>query len=137
MKIRQQTMPAADGQSPLLDTNSSGKSNGADALACLQREFNTFIADIESFSQQTLSLSGEELSGLRNRLTQRVKQAKTFAEESVAAAGDSLQQHTHKTITAASHYVRDRPWQSVAIGAALGVALGLLVVYRKSLAVKF
>lgn len=128
-----------DARSGSFDANSLEKISSDGPLASLHREFRGFIADMDSIAQQSmlLNLNGEDLNGIRERLAARVKQAKASVEESTEIAAESLQRYAGNALRGTSHYVRERPWQAVAIGAAVGVALGLLVVYRKSLGIKF
>lgn len=128
-----------DARSGSFDANSLGKISSDGPLASLHREFREFIADMDSIAQQSmlLNLNGEDLKGIRERLAARVKQAKVSVEESSEVAAESLQRYARTALRGTNHYVRKRPWQAAAIGAAVGVTLGLLVVYRKSLAVKF
>ncbi|AJJ09071.1 hypothetical protein CH64_1599 [Yersinia rohdei] len=41
-----------------------------------------------------------------------------------------LKQHARDVANNANHYVHDKPWQGVGIGAAIGLVLGLLLARR-------
>ena len=42
----------------------------------------------------------------------------------------SLTQHARDAVDQADSYVRDKPWQGVGIGAAVGIVLGVLLARR-------
>lgn len=139
MKTRPDLNSTIGARSANIETNSSGKSSGDGPLAAMHREFCEFIDDMDDIAQKSmlLNLSGEDLKDIRERLSARVKQAKVSVEESSELMAASIQRYARKALSETSDYVRDRPWQSVAIGTAIGMALGLIVVYRKSLVGKF
>jgi ElaB/YqjD/DUF883 family membrane-anchored ribosome-binding protein len=128
MKIRSDLMSEADANVAGIETKSSEKIT--DDLNVVQREFNNFVADIESLAQHAMSVSADDLDGLREKLRQRVQRAKTLVKETGEVAGESVLQYACKTAAVTSRYVRDRPGYGLAIGAVAVVALGMVLLYR-------
>ena len=92
----------------------------------LMTDLRTVVADAESLLKMTASEAGETASGLRDRLQERMAEAKhrlltlqTGATEKVKAAG-------HAT----DEYVHEHPWHAVAVGAGVGLLVGLLIGRR-------
>ncbi|MFT3820314.1 MAG: DUF883 family protein [Rubrivivax sp.] len=92
----------------------------------LVTDLRQVIADAEELLKLTAGEMGEKAGGLRDRLQQRMADAKhglltlqASATEKAKAAGE-----------AADDYVHDHPWQSMALGAGIGVLVGLLIGRR-------
>jgi ElaB/YqjD/DUF883 family membrane-anchored ribosome-binding protein len=114
-------IPAADtnGQTAVPTTD-----RAASGLAC---EFNDFIADVEDLVKASTSLTGEDLTRVREKLGKRV----TAAKESIAAIGGEISDQARNAAKMTDGYVRKHPWQAVGIGAALGLLLGVTLARRK------
>jgi ElaB/YqjD/DUF883 family membrane-anchored ribosome-binding protein len=92
----------------------------------LMADLRVVVADAEELLKLTAGEMGEGASQLRERLQERLVQAKEglidlqgSATETAKAAG-----------RAADDYVHDHPWRSVAIGAGVGLIIGLLMGRR-------
>lgn len=92
----------------------------------LMADLRVVIADAEQLLKLTANEVGENAVGLRERLERQMFEAKhklldlqASATEKAKAAGQ-----------AADDYVHDHPWQSVAIGAGVGLLVGLLLGRR-------
>lgn len=92
----------------------------------LMADLRTVVADAESLLKMTADEMGEGAAGLRDRLNERMAEAKdklltlqASATEKAKAAG-----------RVADDYVHDNPWRSIALGAAVGVVVGLLIGRR-------
>ncbi len=97
-----------------------------DKTAALQREFNNFVADIESLLKESANLSGEEFTEAREKLQDKVATAK----ESVYEISGDLSRRAHKTASKVNHEVHENAWMSVGAGAAAGLLLGMLFARR-------
>ncbi len=100
-------------------------------LTATQREkmiadLRLVVSDAEELLKMTADEVGETALGLRERLQDRLSQAKHRLLTLQATVTDGAKAAGH----AADDYVHDHPWQSVAIGAGVGVLIGLLIGRR-------
>ena len=94
--------------------------------SAVSREARNFLADIEDLVKATTSLTGEDLARARAKLAERIAAAKASVEKMGGAVVDGTRQAAQAT----DGFVRERPWQSIGIGAALGVLVGFLIARR-------
>ncbi|WP_088287517.1 YqjD family protein [Ideonella sp. A 288] len=92
----------------------------------LMADLRVVVADAEELLKLTAGEMSESSVGLRDRLQQRLTDAKHSLLTLQASATEKAKAAGH----AADDYVHDHPWQSVAIGAAVGVVVGLLIGRR-------
>jgi len=103
------------------------KNPAADAAASgITRAFRDFVADMEAFIKAGTSLTGEDLARANANLHTRVAAARAFVEEMPAGLSD----RARNTVKAAGGYVREQPWQSIGVTAAVGLAIGFLLGRR-------
>jgi len=110
-------------------TNGQGagsKSSADGALTGMSLEFHNFLADIEDLIKTTTSLTGEDLTRAKAKLSERVTAAKESVEEMSGVIADGAR--TSVAVTDA--YVHDQPWKAIGIGAALGFVLGFALARR-------
>lgn len=93
----------------------------------LPSEIRSFVADVGDLIKATTTLSGEDLARARARLVERAAAARASLER----MGDVIGDRARQTAKATDHYVHDRPWQAIGIGAALGVVIGVLLARRR------
>ena len=97
-----------------------------DSKEKLVADFRVVLSDAEELLKATASQSGEKVAGLRAKLEENMRSAKTRlydAQEAVvgkakAAAGDT------------DSYVHEHPWQTIGVAAAAGALIGLLINRR-------
>lgn len=107
---------------------SSAKNASSDvALSGAPREFHNFITDIEGLLKTMASLTGDELANAKLRLGARINAAKDSVEE----MGGAIVNRARHGAKVTDNYVRERPWQAIGVGAALGLLAGFLVARRK------
>lgn len=92
----------------------------------LMADLKVVIADAEELLKLTAGEMSESAVGLRQRLQQRMADAKHSLLTLQATATEKAKAAGH----AADDYVHDHPWQSVAIGAGVGLLVGLLIGRR-------
>ena len=63
---------------------------------------------------------------LRERIVDRLDAAKARVIEAQHDAAD----RARRAADATDHYVHDHPWQAIGVGAAIGIAIGLLIGRR-------
>lgn len=92
----------------------------------LMSDLRVVIADAEELLKLTAGEVGDSAIGLRERLQQRMADAKHSLLTLQASAAEKAKAAGH----AADDYVHDHPWQSVAVGAGIGLLVGLLIGRR-------
>ena len=100
-------------------------------LTAMQRDkmiadLRVVVSDAEELLKMTAGEASEAAVGLRQRLQDRLSQAKERLLTLQSSVSDNAKAAGH----AADDYVHDHPWQSVAIGAGVGVVIGLLIGRR-------
>ncbi|WP_439214094.1 DUF883 family protein [Duffyella gerundensis] len=92
----------------------------------LRAELKNLADTLEEVLSSSTDKSKTELDKLRTK-------ARAALEDSRLRLGDTgekLAQTTREAAGRADEYVQDNPWHGVGIGAALGVALGILIARR-------
>ena len=92
----------------------------------LMADLRTVVADAEPLLKLTADQVGEGTAGLRERLQERLAQSKSTLLDLQAAATEKAKAAGH----AADDYVHEHPWKSVAIGAGVGLIVGMLIGRR-------
>jgi ElaB/YqjD/DUF883 family membrane-anchored ribosome-binding protein len=82
--------------------------------------------DAEALLAATAAQTGEKIQNARTRAEKSLHQARKRLEHVEANAVD----RAHEAATTAEAYVREKPWQAIAIAAGAGFVLGLLVDRR-------
>ncbi|HEY0883794.1 MAG TPA: DUF883 family protein [Ramlibacter sp.] len=92
----------------------------------LADDFRAVVSDAEQLLRSAANQAGEGYAEARERL-----------EASLQAARQQLDTLEHQMIDGARRagratdgYVRDHPWESIAVGAGIGVLVGLLIGRR-------
>ena len=98
----------------------------ATARAPKTGELQNFIADIEDLITSMTSLSGEDLNRAKEKLAERVEAAKQSLDE----VSSEIAERARRSARVTNAYVHEHPWQSVGIGAILGLLVGLAVSRR-------
>jgi len=92
----------------------------------LMAELRAVIANAEDLLERAADEVGTNSVGLRERLRQRMSDAKDSLYTLQSAATDKARAAGRAT----DDYVHENPWQSVAIGAGIGLLLGMLIARR-------
>ncbi len=102
-------------------TNSLKKSQ-----ARLAHEFNAVLDDAQALLHHAAGEAGKDYSAARARLETSVKTARDRIGSIEQVVIDSARQAGRS----ADGYVRSHTWESIAIGAGVGVVLGILISRR-------
>ncbi|MBK9363893.1 MAG: DUF883 domain-containing protein [Rubrivivax sp.] len=92
----------------------------------LMADLRVVINDAEELLKLTAGDVSDSAVGLRERLQQRMADAKHSLLTLQATAAEKAKAAGH----AADDYVHDHPWQAVALGAGVGLVVGLLIGRR-------
>ncbi|KNC12166.1 hypothetical protein AC791_02175 [Klebsiella sp. RIT-PI-d] len=99
------------------------KDNNTDHL---RAELKSLTDTLEEVLSSSGDKSKEEMSKLRSKAERALKDSR----RSLGETGDALAKQTRVAAERTDEYVRENPWASVGIGAAIGVVLGVLVARR-------
>lgn len=89
-------------------------------------EFKNFVSDIEDLLKSSAALTGEELEKAKQKIGERITQAKDSLED----VKDTVVDRCKKTAAATDDYVHDQPWTAIGAGAAVGLFIGFLLARR-------
>jgi ElaB/YqjD/DUF883 family membrane-anchored ribosome-binding protein len=82
--------------------------------------------DVDELLRATAGQTGDKIAAARARAEESLRGAKARLQ----GAGEDLVDQTRKAAGAADDYVRDNPWQSIAVAAGVGFLIGILVSRR-------
>lgn len=89
----------------------------------LASEFRSTIADTESFLRSLATSTGENVEQARQRMRDRLHQARMALGDGQAVVRDRVSRATHAT----EDYVSDNPWRSLSAALAVGAVIGFLI----------
>lgn len=92
----------------------------------LMEEFKALVADTESLLQHSAELTGDKAEELRGQINSSLKRAR----QALSATEQAMLERGKEALHSSEEYVRENPLQSLAIGAGVGLLLGLLVSRR-------
>ncbi len=92
----------------------------------LVSDLQTVVSDTEELLKLTAGQTGDRLCELRDRMNERLAQAKVR----LAEADTALRESGRKAADATDQYVHQHPWQSVGVAAGVAFLLGLLAGRR-------
>lgn len=106
-------------------TKSAGTENGTVAQNVIDH-LRHIAQDAEALVRETADVVGERAKELRTRIAQSASKARAQLEELEETVVDKTREAAKRT----DDYVRDHPWESIGIGVAIGVILGVLLTRR-------
>lgn len=92
----------------------------------LRAELKNLADTLEEVLSTSTEKSKTELDKLRSKAQSALKDTRSCLGDS----GDRIAQTTREAAERTDIYVRDNPWTSVGVGAAVGVVLGVLLTRR-------
>lgn len=92
----------------------------------LARDMRKVVEDAEALLRHKVRDAGEGYAEARLRLEDSLKSAK----ERIVALEEEIAERVKDAGRATDRYVHDHPWESIGIGAAVGLALGVLIARR-------
>jgi ElaB/YqjD/DUF883 family membrane-anchored ribosome-binding protein len=92
----------------------------------LAQDFKAVVNNAEDLLRHAARDAGEGYNDARDRLEQSLKAGRAELESLEKAALDSARRAGRAT----DGYVHSHPWESIAIGAGVGLLLGMLIARR-------
>lgn len=89
-------------------------------------DMKNVVADAEEILRATAGIAGEKMAELRERIGERLCEAKLRLDEAEAIVLDK----TKAAARATDDFVNENPWQSVGIAAGVGLLLGIIIGRR-------
>ncbi|CNI19602.1 putative inner membrane protein [Yersinia aldovae] len=95
----------------------------------IERDLNQDVTLLADTLDDVLRSSGEKT---KEELTKVRQNAEGVLRDARArfSGSTNLKQHARDVADDADSYIRDKPWQGVGIGAAVGIVLGVLLARR-------
>ncbi len=106
-------------------TNSTTSTNSSAAQSVIEH-IKHVAQDAEALVRETADVVGERAKELRNRIAQSAAKARAQLEEIEETVVDKTRLAAKQT----DDYVRDHPWESIGIGVAIGIVIGVLLTRR-------
>ena len=92
----------------------------------LVSDMKVVVSDAEEILRATAGVAGEKVSELRERIIDRLRDAKVR----IADAEEMLVDRTKAAARATDDYVNDNPWRAVGIAAGIGLLVGIIIGRR-------
>ena len=92
----------------------------------LVSDMKVVVSDAEEILRATAGVAGEKMADLRERIGERLRDAKLRIADAEAALVDK----TTAAARATDDYVNENPWQAVGIAAGIGLLLGIIIGRR-------
>lgn len=92
----------------------------------LVSDMKVVVADAEEILRATAGVAGEKMGDLRERISERLRDAKIRLADAEAALVD----RTKAAARATDDYVHENPWRAVGIAAGIGLLLGVIIGRR-------
>jgi len=92
----------------------------------LVTDLKVVVADAEELLRATASSAGEKVSELRDKIQDRLRDAKLRLADAEAALLDK----TKAAARATDDFVHENPWKAVGIAAGVGLLLGVIIGRR-------
>lgn len=89
-------------------------------------DLRVVVADADEILRASANLAGEKVTELRERIQDRLRDAKLRLADAEAALVDK----TKAAARATDDYVHDNPWKAVGIAAGVGLLLGVIIGRR-------
>jgi len=89
-------------------------------------EFSAVLSEAEEMLKRAATETGDKARDLRSQIETKLLRAKLSLQELEGQAVDQAKAAARAT----DDYVRDKPWQAVGVGVAVGFLIGLLVGRR-------
>jgi ElaB/YqjD/DUF883 family membrane-anchored ribosome-binding protein len=97
--------------------------NGETSRERLISDLKTLVGDAEELLRATTSQAGEKVAAAR----QKIEQSLIEGKKALADAEQALVETSKEYADIADDYIRENPWNAVAIAAGVGLLVGLTI----------
>jgi ElaB protein len=94
--------------------------------AAAKTEFTNIMADLQELVRRASTLSGNELSALRQQISEKLG----VAREKLGHLSEDASAVAHKGVDSTEQLIKQHPLQAVGIAAVVGIAIGVLLNRR-------
>jgi ElaB/YqjD/DUF883 family membrane-anchored ribosome-binding protein len=94
-----------------------------DSVKETQHRLSEELRNVVRDTEEMLKDAGEGYKTAREKLERTVKQARRELE----SVEQAVIERTKRVAKATDHYVHDHPWQSIGVGAGIGLLIGMLI----------
>lgn len=122
------TSPETNGRTTTAtsDLASAARNAGEELGSATKVEFNNIMSDLQDLVRRAGSLSGHELTALRQQMSEKLG----LAKEKLSHLSEDATGMAHKGVDNTEKVIREHPLQAVGIAAFIGVAVGILLSRR-------
>lgn len=92
----------------------------------LAEDFTTVLEDAQALLKHAAGDASKGYADARSRLEDSVKRAR----ERIGSAEEAMLESAREASRSAEGYVRQHPWESVAVSAGVGLLIGMLIARR-------
>ena len=92
----------------------------------LIQDFTTVLEDAQALLRHAAGDAGKGYADARQRLEQSIGQVR----ERIGSAEEAMLASAREAGRSADGYVRSHPWESIAVGAGVGLLLGMVLARR-------
>ena len=93
----------------------------------LVSDMKVVVADAEEILRATAGVAGDKMGDLRERIGERLRDAKLRLADAEAALVDRTKA---ASASATDDFVHENPWRAVGVAAAVGLLLGVIIGRR-------
>lgn len=102
------------------------KAAGKQISAVAKEEMTSLRADLDDMTSRLSSFSESELTAAKEKILAKIESTKVSAK----GIASEVTHQIHHGVDVTTDYVKERPLQSVAVAAGVGILLGMLISRR-------
>ena len=116
-----------DAKISLQNVTETARRAGEEVSAAARTEFNNLMLDLQDLASRAGKVSGQELAALRKQMSEKL----VVAKDKLASMTEDASAAARQGVDATEKVIQARPFQSVAVAALAGFAIGMLVCRQR------